>query len=387
MMRGVARHHSQNWLRKHQETHLSLEEIAVEMRCPYDSVEDKLIQQEELDKIFEAISELPKTDRALMQDFYLEDLPYKALQQRHNLSKNAVNMRLIRARQKVRKRVEKILSGIVVHWRDMAKKPLVGGGLEVMKLSVKTKFMASGVGALLVLVSASVLIWQTTSKPESGQGQTSNTATQAEGETKAISATIAPPVKETPEASPKDVEKAIAFLDKLGEKQDLAAIGSEADEKQGDSEGREKLSPELKHKVDQYAKLAAILPQLREVKKRVGKLCKENMNYSKRRNRLAGTPDAISEEEQSRFFEQSDREIRAGIAEEKVYYAQIDDMFPELELYEVYYDDTAEEWNREQYAFHGVLLLEYFGRKLPWDGKSDYFQAEMWDGNPNWRPE
>ena len=76
-----------------------------------------------------------------------------------------------------------------------------------------------------------------------------------------------------------------------------------------------------------------------------------------------------------------------GIAEEKVYYAKIDDMFPDLELYEEWYDDTLEEWNREQYAFHGMRLVEYFGKKLPWDGNANYINAEPWDGISDWRPE
>jgi len=48
------------------------------------------------------------------------------------------------------------------------------------------------------------------------------------------------------------------------------------------------------------------------------------------------------------------------------------------------YDDENKS-NRRQFRFHGARLLEYLGRELPWDGNSDYFQAEPWDGNPYWR--
>ena len=164
-------------------------------------------------------------------------------------------------------------------------------------------------------------------------------------------------------------------------------MNSKGDKDQGNSAEKEELSLELRRKAEQYARLAVVLPQLRKLIKRGGQLCEENRQYARRRDRLSGTPAAIPEEEQDSFFEESDREIRANIAEQKIYYAQIDEMFPELELYEEWYDDTAEEWNREQYAFRGMLLIEYFGRKLPWDGNGDYLNAELWDGSSHWRVE
>jgi RNA polymerase sigma factor (sigma-70 family) len=382
----IARNHCQDWLRKHRDRCLYLEELSDEASYQQNLIDSRLLRQEQIDRTLEAIESLPRMDRDLMRDFYLDDLSYSSLQERYSLSEASVRMRLLRARQKIRQRVKDLFPSIAaLRWR----KALIGGGLEVMKLGVKTKLMVAGA---IVLGGISILTWRAIDQPASEQNQMAVTAVQATEQpgtsvVKTASLATEDSAGEVSGVSQKEIEEAIAFLDKLGQANDPGAVNDGEDIDRSDSVGKGKLSPELKWKTEQYAKLAAILPQLREVKQRVGRLCEENRNYAERRDSLRGTPDAIPEAEESRFFAESDRKIRAGIAEEKVYYAKIDDMFPDLELYEEWYDDTLEEWNREQYAFHGMRLVEYFGKKLPWDGNADYLNAEPWDGIPDWRPD
>ncbi|MDQ1318234.1 MAG: hypothetical protein QG588_1892, partial [Candidatus Poribacteria bacterium] len=87
----IAYHNCQDWRRQSAKTRctVSLDDIYDNTDINYqsDSIEDEIIYQERLERTLEAIESLPKTDKSLLQDFYLENVPYKALQQRYGLSK------------------------------------------------------------------------------------------------------------------------------------------------------------------------------------------------------------------------------------------------------------------------------------------------------------
>lgn len=390
-LRQIAENQCQDWQRKRRAPYL--------LPMPADSAsqmmpaDESLLLRETLAKVMEAINELPEMERDLLKERYLDGDSYTKLQERHRLSYGAVSMRLHRAKQRVRERIKKVRAGVaVLPWRDAKEMSILRGGLEFMKLSIKAKLIAAGV---MVLSGIGIVTWYTMDKPLSRKYQTTITADQATGQAdtstaKAASLTDEGTAGEESEIFQKGIEEVITFLDELDQAENSSDIigGKEPT----NSAKNKELSPELKQKVEQYAKLAAILPQLREIKQRVGKLCEESNNYAKRYRSLRGTPDEISWDEYSAFIAQNDPKIRAGIEEEKIYYAKIDDMFPELQLYEVYYveidvEDGADPRDAEQYAFYGMRLLEYFGKKLPWDGKADYLNAEPWDGVSNWRPE
>ena len=138
----------------------------------------------------------------------------------------------------------------------------------------------------------------------------------------------------------------------------------------------EPLSPEIELKVERYAKLAEILPTVKELADRKFQLTKQNESNIAEHNRqmrsyLSGEGpypesdlDAVEEEYQA----------TVKIIEEEVsdYYRQISDMFPELDAtYEVQgFDNMILLLDRE-------VLREYFGRKLPWDGNPDYFSSQQ----------
>ena len=131
------------------------------------------------------------------------------------------------------------------------------------------------------------------------------------------------------------------------------------------------LSPELKLKAERYAKLAKILPVIKELRYQNFQLAKENEKYIAehyRRLRLQGgpypEPDPAVEEEFQRAKKILDEK-------ENDYNRQIDNMFPELDL-------TYEE---QGFDFIFVILKdqvlrEYFGKKLPYDGNPDYFSSD-----------
>jgi RNA polymerase sigma-70 factor (ECF subfamily) len=387
-LRQIAENQCRDWQRKRRAPYLLPTQTNPGNEMP--SVDESLLLRETLARVMEAIDELPEVEKELLKERYLDGDSYVELQARHRLSYGAVAMRLHRAKQKVKEKMKKVRSGVVTfRWKDAMKGSILGRGLEIMKLSVKTKLIVSGVA---LMGAISIVTWHTIDKPAREQNQTTSMTDQTtrRADTPAVKTALSAtedPAKEVSEVSQKELEEAIAFLDELGQTEGHTRMSSKGDKDQGNSAEKEELSLELKRKAEQYARLAVVLPQLRKLIKRGGQLCEENRQYARRRDSLSGTPDAIPEEEQDSFFEESDREIRANIAEQKIYYAQIDEMFPELELYEEWYDDTAEEWNREQYAFRGMLLIEYFGRKLPWDGNGDYLNAELWDGSSHWRVE
>ena len=131
------------------------------------------------------------------------------------------------------------------------------------------------------------------------------------------------------------------------------------------------LSPEIKLKAERYAKLAQILPVIEELRDRKFKLTKQNEKYIEehyRRLRLQGGPypepdPAVEEEYQA----------AVKIIDEKIedYYRQIDNIFPELSLT---YQEQGE--YRMWLFIDERILRKYFGKKLPFDGNSDYFSSD-----------
>lgn len=161
----IAMNHGQNWLQRHKKPFLSLEAIfdEIEGRLAYDSVEYRLLQQERIDKTFEAIETLPEIDKVLMHEFYLEGASYETLQKRYHLSKDAIRMRLFKARRKVREKVLKMLKGIVAFpWRDFMEKLFIGG-IEAVKISATTKLVTVWTATLLIVGGITVSVWH--SKP------------------------------------------------------------------------------------------------------------------------------------------------------------------------------------------------------------------------------
>ena len=152
--------------------------------------------------------------------------------------------------------------------------------------------------------------------------------------------------------------------DNEGEKSEIKS-GEGQDE---DQETAEEMSPELRLKVERYAELAKILPYVRQLEDRKTRLLEEYHDYLK-------THDWDGYDEYGRrvqdVTEQYDDEIMAVIEQLRVYWAQIDAMFPELELWE----RRELPGRRLRESFRYDRLIEYFGRKLPWDGNPDYFKA------------
>ena len=107
---------------------------------------EQLALKREIESIVrEAIGALKETDRKLMEGRYIEGASYDQLQVESGLSYAAIANRLKRAKQQIRRRIERLLGGMVI----LPGRTLIRGGIEAVKLSVKTKLAAVGIVAVI----------------------------------------------------------------------------------------------------------------------------------------------------------------------------------------------------------------------------------------------
>ena len=116
----------------------------------------------------EAIGGLQETDRKLMEARYIDGASYKELQVESGLSYAAIVNRLKRAKQKVRRRIEKLLGGMAI----LPSRTLILGGTETVKLSAKVKLATVGVAAVVGIGGGGVVYHHTfQSQPVMGNNQ------------------------------------------------------------------------------------------------------------------------------------------------------------------------------------------------------------------------
>jgi len=154
-LQQIARHQCQDWLRK-EKTYIQLDENII---CETPLADELLILRETLAKVMKAIDELPESESQLLKERYLNDISYDDLEAKYGLSHSVLAMRLFRAREKVRQRVEKLLAGIgIFSWHDALEKMLLGG-VEAVKISVKTKLIVAGIAIVMVSGGTSLWVW------------------------------------------------------------------------------------------------------------------------------------------------------------------------------------------------------------------------------------
>jgi len=170
-LRQIAKNHCTDWLRRQRGNHLSFKEVNLaKMASPISSgfstsPEEMALKQELREIVWQAIDSLLEIDRELMKARYLEDASLKQLQVEYGLSYPAIVNRLKRAKQKVRETVQKLLKGFcTLPGREILEK-LMLGGIEAMKLSLKTKLITVGVATILGLGGAGIWLWYSNEAP------------------------------------------------------------------------------------------------------------------------------------------------------------------------------------------------------------------------------
>ena len=101
----IARHECQNRKRRKSDTFQPLPSDVTSGAPPAD---EQVLKEEALENVSKAMENLPDLDRELLKARYLDDVPYGDLQAAHGLSYKAITMRILKAKRKVRKQVEKI---------------------------------------------------------------------------------------------------------------------------------------------------------------------------------------------------------------------------------------------------------------------------------------
>jgi RNA polymerase sigma-70 factor (ECF subfamily) len=167
-LRRIAKNHCTDWLRQQRKNHLSFDEMGVAEHAKMvssissgfsTSPEEMALKQELREIMWQAIDSLLEIDRRLLKARYLENASFKKLQAEYGLSYPAIANRLKRAKQKVRETMRKLLKGFcALPGREVLEKMMLGG-VEVVKLSLKTKIVTTGIAVVLGLGGAGVWLW------------------------------------------------------------------------------------------------------------------------------------------------------------------------------------------------------------------------------------
>lgn len=125
-------------------SHIPLDEVAPEdlLSPPAD---EELLRREAIEEVMRAMDELPEGEREILREHLLEGRGYRELSEKYGLSYHAVVMRIRRAKEKVKEKVLKRLSSmIILPWEKIGK--VIGG--VAMKLSTKVAIT----GAVVVIL-------------------------------------------------------------------------------------------------------------------------------------------------------------------------------------------------------------------------------------------
>ena len=206
---------------------LSLDEVSPEDLAvfPLDEDEEK---EELIEEIMKAIEELPEEERGILKGRYLEGRGYRELADRYNLSYDAVVVRAHRARRKVREKVLRRLSGMMIFpWGKIGR--MIGG--VVMKVS--TKVAITGV---VVMMLAGAGIWLSHRGEEKPMPKSNEVRVERRVSVRAPAMVAGRPKRKkeddfTFEEFNRLLDECLPYLDE-GEKEDVREVAGESDETQ-----------------------------------------------------------------------------------------------------------------------------------------------------------
>ena len=145
-LQQIAHNTCKDWLRRRRELVASLEVVKrSDFSETAPSAEDIVLKAEVEDIVRKAIDGLKETDRKLMEGHYIEGASYDELRAESGLSYAAIANRLKRAKREVRRRVRRLLGGVVM----FPSRTVIWGGIETVKLSAKVKLATVGLAAVI----------------------------------------------------------------------------------------------------------------------------------------------------------------------------------------------------------------------------------------------
>ena len=207
----IAHNICKDWLRQRNDSTTSFDAMNhADFADAAPSPEEIVLKREVEAVVREAIGVLQETDRKLVEGRYIEGASYEQLQVESGLSYAAVANRLKRAKQQMRRRIEKLLGGMAV----LPGRTFILGGIETVKLSMKAKLAAVGVAAVLAIGGGGVVYHYTFESSPVSESQSATVNAQGESEPEAVTRDSLT-VKSPKPPSQADIEAAIAALENL----------------------------------------------------------------------------------------------------------------------------------------------------------------------------
>ena len=157
-LQQIAHNTCKDWLRRRRELATSVDAAKdADFSETAPSAEEIVLKAEVVNIVRKAIGGLKETDRKLMEGHYIEGASYDELRAESGLSYAAIANRLKRAKREVRRRVRKLLGGVMV----LPGRTLISGGIETVKLSTKVKLATVGLAAIIGIGGGSALYHHT----------------------------------------------------------------------------------------------------------------------------------------------------------------------------------------------------------------------------------
>ena len=148
----IARNRALNWLRAQRMDTVSINEVKEHALQTPNTLDDQLIRDEQRKLIRRAMETLPQKDREIAHSYYLDGASYDELTRTHGLSYKAIAFRLSRAKQRLAKRLQYLLTGSSVPPATTLKQ-IYSGGFTAMKIGTVSKITAGAIGiAALIFI-------------------------------------------------------------------------------------------------------------------------------------------------------------------------------------------------------------------------------------------
>ena len=129
----IARNRALNWLREQKMDTVSINEVEEHTLQTPNTLDDQLIRDEQRELIRRAMGTLSHKDREIAHSYYLDGASYDELTRTHGLSYKAIAFRLSRAKRRLAKRLQYLLTGLSVPPATTLKQ-IYSGGFTAMKI-------------------------------------------------------------------------------------------------------------------------------------------------------------------------------------------------------------------------------------------------------------
>ena len=146
----IARNRALNWLRAQKMDTVSINEVEEHTLQTPNTLNDQLIRDEQRELIRRAMETLSQKDREIAHSYYLDGASYEELTRTHGLSYKAIAFRLSRAKQRLAKRLQYLLTGLSVPPATTLKQ-IYSGGFTAMKIGTAPKIAAGAIGIVVFI--------------------------------------------------------------------------------------------------------------------------------------------------------------------------------------------------------------------------------------------